>query len=310
VGATDPVVRIGTFTAAINASTTTQVDVVVPSPAKTGKIALTTSDGTAMSASDLVVTTAQVPDLQVTAVSGPAVAVRSLAGKPQSFMVTTSVTNRGPAAAGPFNVALILVSPDAITDPAAVRVIGNRSVTSLAVAASSTAATLVTLPTDIGPGSYELHAVADAVGAVTELDEGNNEAVAASPVTVVDSVAGTYDFTIFLAPSACLSAPGTILLTGSGAMTQALDHFTVASLPLVSGQLHLTFSAFTAKLDATGAVSGGTFKFSTVIQSTSVIGIGQFQGMESGNTFNVDLTAQTTGPAGCSFTATGTFAPH
>ena len=314
VGATNPVVKVGTFTAAVNASTTTEVAIVVPGPAKTGKIMLTTTDGSATSATELIVTTAQVPDLQVTSVLGPAVAVRSLAGKPQSFMVTTTVTNQGPAAAGQFNVALILVSPDPTSGPAAVRTIGNRSVTSLASAASSTASTLVTLPTDIGPGSYELHAVADAVGLVTELDETNNEAIAAAPVTVVDAVAGTYDFTFDVNNSPCLNTGilnALIHFTGTGAVAQALDRFTASSFSVVSGQLRLNVTAFTAKLDAAGNVSNGTFKFSTTIQGISVTGAGQFSGTETGNAFSItSLTAQTTSPPGCIFSGAGSFAPH
>jgi hypothetical protein len=249
-----------------------------------------------------------VPDLKVSSVSGPAAAIRSTAAKPQTMSIATTVTNQGLGAAGPFGVALQLLASDGVT----LRTIGTRTVTVLASGATAMATTVVTLPVDLDPGLYELHAVADVPGVVTELNENNNEAVALQPVRVVDAVAGAYGFSFFLDSSPCLSVPGggVILATGSVTMTQTLDRFTVASLALTSGQLNLTLTSFTATLDEAGQVLPGTFGFRTVIQGTTVTGTGQFSGFEIDRAFDVGFTAQTTSPAGCSFTGTAHFAPH
>jgi IPT/TIG domain-containing protein len=55
-GVTDPVVKIGTLTAPVVASSPTDVTLTVPDLAVTGTISVTTADGTAVSATALIVT--------------------------------------------------------------------------------------------------------------------------------------------------------------------------------------------------------------------------------------------------------------
>jgi len=307
-GPTPPTVKVNGVPAEVTAASATGLTFTIPGLARTGPITVTTVDGTATSPGSLVVTTPVVPDLKVASVSGPAAAIRSTAAKPQTLSVATTVTNQGLGAAAPFGVAIQLLASDGVT----LRTIGTRTVTALASGATAMATTVVTLPVDLAPGVYELHAVADVPGVVTELNENNNEAVALQPVRIVDAVAGAYGFNFFLDSSPCLSVPGggVILATGSGTMTQTLDRFTVASLALTSGQLNLTLTSFTATLDEAGQVLPGTFGFRTVIQGTTVTGTGQFSGFETNGAFDVSFTAQTTSPAGCSFMGTASFAPH
>src|SRR5205085_12298710 len=127
--------------------------------------------------------------------------VRSIPGKPQTISLTTIVTNQGPVAAGPFGVALILMPFDG-PGAGGPRVVGTRQVPGLASNAVSTASTVVTLPADLGPGVWELHAVADYNGLMPELDENNNEAVGGT-LTIFDSVGRPYQFTVFLDTTAC-----------------------------------------------------------------------------------------------------------
>jgi hypothetical protein len=56
IGSTNPVVKVGTLTAAVVASSPTEVTFTVPLMAVTGTISITTADGTALSATTLTVT--------------------------------------------------------------------------------------------------------------------------------------------------------------------------------------------------------------------------------------------------------------
>lgn len=109
-----------------------------------------------------------IPDLTMTAVSGPAT---GLAGGSITLATTVSASAGGSGASA-FTVGLYLSSDSTITKQD--RQLGTRSVSSLASGASSTANTTVILPSDLLPGVYYLGAIADINNSVPESDETNN----------------------------------------------------------------------------------------------------------------------------------------
>jgi subtilase family serine protease len=90
-----------------------------------------------------------------------------------TLAVTDAVTNSGSVAAGACAVGfeLCLVGDDVVVD------LGERALPPLAQAATDGATTAFTVPAGTAGGLYELAAVADAHGAVTERSEWNNVAV-------------------------------------------------------------------------------------------------------------------------------------
>jgi len=127
-------------------------------------------------------TTVQVsdPDLLLTAVSTTATTV--LKGK--TFSVSTTVQNQGPLAAGAFRIAFRLSPNTTYGDGDDVVINTVRSVTSLAAGASSTGATTLTVPGTTPSGTYYVCSLADSLGQVTELDEGNNTFCSGTQITV------------------------------------------------------------------------------------------------------------------------------
>src|SRR5205823_3570667 len=120
------------------------------------------------------------PDLVVTALTGPA-----KAGTGQRITLSNTVRNlaRPPATAGAFTVGLYLSASSTLVRADA-RLLGRRSVASLAGGSGSSGSTMVTLPADLVDGSYFLFAVADDGDAVFEVDETNN-VFAGAPLSVV-----------------------------------------------------------------------------------------------------------------------------
>jgi len=116
-------------------------------------------------------------DLVVTALTAPATAAIG-----HAIIVTSTVRNQGPAAAGPFRVTLYMSATDAT--PGAGTAIGFRDVAALAAGGVSTASTVLTIPATYGTGTFNVSAVADTGGVVTELVETNNGLTAPTPMTV------------------------------------------------------------------------------------------------------------------------------
>ena len=90
--------------------------------------------------------------------------------------------NQGSAPAGAFRITFYMSPTD--PTPGAGTKVGYRDLTGLGAGATSSANTAVTIPTTFTPGPYYLSAVADSGGAVTELDETNNDRTASTAVTV------------------------------------------------------------------------------------------------------------------------------
>jgi subtilase family serine protease len=87
--------------------------------------------------------------------------------------VRESTTNRGGAGAGQFNVGYYL-SVDFYLDAGDVRLSPNRTLSSLAIGATSFGTTYVTIPPGTAPGWYYLIVKADADAAIGESSETNN----------------------------------------------------------------------------------------------------------------------------------------
>lgn len=100
--------------------------------------------------------------------------------------MTSTVTNLGDAAATAVRVSFFVSPVDAT--PGAGLLIGTRLISTLpaagAAAATSTATTMLTLPTTLDVGSHFLSAVVDLAGTVAEGDEGNNGLTAPAQLLV------------------------------------------------------------------------------------------------------------------------------
>jgi subtilase family serine protease len=108
------------------------------------------------------------PDLTVTAVSGPSSGITA-----GTITVTNTVAaSAAGGAAGGFYVGIYL-SPDNVISKSDTR-LGERFVGSLMPGASSTADTVVTIPSSLSGGTYYIGVIADDNNAIRETDETNN----------------------------------------------------------------------------------------------------------------------------------------
>jgi hypothetical protein len=116
------------------------------------------------------------PEILITALGSPAVVQ---AGRP--MVISHTVRNAGPAAAGPFVIRFFLSADD--TPDAGDLLLGTRAVGGLGAGLSSAAVMSVTVPATVATGTYGIVAVADAAGQQAELDETHDVALS-SPLTV------------------------------------------------------------------------------------------------------------------------------
>lgn len=107
------------------------------------------------------------PDLDITALSAPAVATAG-----QTISVTDTTKNAGAGAAGPSQTRFYL-STNGTLEPSDA-LIGSRSVPGLAAGASSSGSTNVTIPQGTTTGIWYIVAMADGEGVVAETAETNN----------------------------------------------------------------------------------------------------------------------------------------
>ena len=158
------------------------------------------------------------PDLAITAVSGPAAAKTG-----GLLTVTNTVHNFGAGDPGVFTVGFYL-SDDNVVTTSDWRV-GERMVSGLPPGQSSTSESLVQISAAVPAGKYYLGAVADDLGAVSEVTEANNALV--GNVMAVD-IGSDLVITMF-------GAPVTAAVGGSFLITNAIQN-TGAS------DIHSTFS--------------------------------------------------------------------
>jgi len=102
-----------------------------------------------------------------------------------NMVILDSHSNNGGSQALAYDVGFILSPNSVIGDSDDILLPTTRTVDVLAVGATSTASTHVTIPADVPPGDYYVGATADVSGAVAELNEGNNARKASSRVTVI-----------------------------------------------------------------------------------------------------------------------------
>ncbi|MCA8980016.1 MAG: hypothetical protein H6831_16720 [Planctomycetes bacterium] len=118
------------------------------------------------------------PDLVAQAVSFGETAID--AGQP--LIVANEVKNQGAVDAGAFRVGIYISQDSTITTDDVL--LGERTVSSLAVGATSTAQGAYPVPADIGAGTRYVGLVVDHLAAVLEQDETNNVLLAAGTVEV------------------------------------------------------------------------------------------------------------------------------
>ncbi|MFQ5469169.1 MAG: CARDB domain-containing protein, partial [Gammaproteobacteria bacterium] len=171
-----------------NSSVANSVSVTIPNTLSVGSyyIGMIVDSATAITeprednntlASVSTISVTEIPDLTVTALSGPAGAASG-----ETFNLSNTVKNINGVASGSFTVGLYLSTDSTITTSDTL--IGSRVVGSLAANSSSADNTSVTIPASMVSGIYYLGAIADTAGAVTESDETNN-ALAATPTLSV-----------------------------------------------------------------------------------------------------------------------------
>ncbi|WP_242334059.1 MULTISPECIES: CARDB domain-containing protein [unclassified Anaeromyxobacter] len=158
------------------------------------------------------------PDLEVTSVSGPATVLTG-----GTFTVEDTVTARPTGGgAGRFKVGLYL-SDDPIVTTADLK-LGERTIPSLSSGASSSGATVITLPVTWAGGTYYVGAIADVANEVLELDEANN-AVAGGALTVIgpDLVATSVSAPASGVVGETLTVLDTIAASAAGGATPPFD---------------------------------------------------------------------------------------
>jgi len=114
-----------------------------------------------------IVSDDQPSDLLVTTLTGP-----TTAGAGASITVNETTKNQGQGTSSASATGFYL-SPNTTIDASDFN-LGTRDVPSLAPGATNSAATVLTVPSNIGVGNYYLLAKADVAGAVTESNESNN----------------------------------------------------------------------------------------------------------------------------------------
>jgi subtilase family serine protease len=120
-------------------------------------------------ASIIIVSDEQFPDLTVSALTVP-----SAAGSSAPISLTDTTTNGGGGSA-PASVTRYFLSANTVFEPGADTEVGSRNVPVLAPGASHSATTTFTLPA-VATGTWYVLAIADAASAIPETSEANNSA--------------------------------------------------------------------------------------------------------------------------------------
>ena len=129
------------------------------------------------------------PDLDITALSAPAVAAAG-----QTIVVTDTTKNQGGGESGP-SVTQVFLSANGSIDSSDI-LAGSRSVPALAAGASSPGSITITIPEATATGTWYIIARADGEGVVSETSESNN--TASRPIMVGPDL----DITALSAPTA------------------------------------------------------------------------------------------------------------
>lgn len=168
-------------------------------------------------------------DLVVSGVSGPSAGVTGGA-----LSISTTVLNQGIGTSAASSVGIYL-STDAVISTTDTR-LGARSIGALLRGASSAAATTVTIPATLAPGTYYLGAIADYANQARESDEANN-ALVGSLITL--SVGADLVMSAVTGPASGLSGASiaiatTMLNQGVGASSSAYVGLYLSTDPLIT----------------------------------------------------------------------------
>ena len=150
------------------------------------------------------------PDLVVSALTNPAAAAAG-----STISVSDTTKNQGGGAAGS-SVTYFYLSANVLFDAPDV-FIGNRAVGPLAVGASDTTTTALTIPADTPAGVYYVIAKADATGFVPETQESNNTKFGAAMKVGPDLVVSSIVVPAAAGAGAALVVSDTVKNQGSGA---------------------------------------------------------------------------------------------
>ncbi len=172
----------------ISSSATTNLAIPLSTPPNTYYVCayadslnavIETDDGNNTLCSQVQVTVPQ-PDLIVSALSTTATTVKAGA----IFYVSNSIKNQGGSKAGSSVVAFHLSLDTTYGGGDDIASTTTRTITSLAINATSAASTVVRIPATTPPGTYYVCVQADTNNSVAELNETNNERCTTNTITV------------------------------------------------------------------------------------------------------------------------------
>lgn len=220
---------------AANAASTATISLVLPDPLESGNYYLyAKADGgnTITETNEInntrLASLAVGPDLVVTAFSGPA-----LAAAGATVVVSDTTVNQGGGSAQS-TVTRFYISSSIIFDSSARQLQQARNVGPLAIGASSSGTTSLTIPSDLVAGAYYLFAQADGNGALPEPNELNN----ARPTNI--RIGADLTLTSLLAPARVASG-ATIVVTdtttnsGAGTAGASVTAFYLSSNLILDG---------------------------------------------------------------------------
>jgi subtilase family serine protease len=213
--------------------------------AATGYIVGTPSIATVTITSDDVA-----PDLTVSALTAPAKAA------PGGTIAVTDTTRNQGTGAGPASQTYFYLSRDVFLDGAD-SLVGSRPVEALAVGAVSTATASVTLPGDLGTGTYFLFAKADGPAEVTEVNETNNHRASAISIGP-DLLVTSFTAPAAASPGSAINVSDTTTNQGSAPAPPSITSFYLSSNVVFDASDVLLGSRPLAALAAGGTSTAGT----------------------------------------------------
>lgn len=230
-------------------------------------------------------------DLVVSAVTAPA-----SAGGGSTITVTDTTTNQGGFEAGPSTTSFYL-STNTTYEPTDT-LLGSRAVGTLAVGAASSGSTGVVIPAGTPAGTYFVIARADALGAVSEVNEGNNTMASGAIVLGTDLVVSALSVPLTTGAGSTITISGTVANVGGTQAGESVLKFFLSSDGVVGPGDTLLGSRIVPALPAGGTSSGATQVTIPVDASTGVFFViaqadadGQVPEVnETNNTFAASLT--------------------
>jgi subtilase family serine protease len=199
------------------------------------------------------------PDLVMTSVNGP---TSAHGGDTILVNNTVAASADGGSVTSSFSV-FICLSPDA-TIASGDLCLGDRKVSSLAAGQSSSAATTLTIPTNIAPGTYYIGAIADFYNFVMESSETNNS-LAGNQIVITGP-----DLTM-----SALSYPATGVLNGTITVSNTVTNISDVASPGFSIGLYLG-DIYLGSRSVSGLAAGASSSADTTATIPSYLGDDEF----------------------------------